>query len=121
MPDLRFGINFTPRLDVRTNPSKQRVTHGTLRQFNEFTRAGNRQGAEKKSCAGRGGRSRFFRIEASPRQNDRSARIAIGVQFFWPIVLPSADRVRPHTCLSLCPVWLGLTMRNAESGLDTGS
>jgi len=35
MPDLRFGINFIPHLDVSTNPSKQRVTHGTLCQFND--------------------------------------------------------------------------------------
>ena len=32
---VRFGINFIPRLDVRTNPSKQRVMHGTLCQFND--------------------------------------------------------------------------------------
>jgi hypothetical protein len=66
--------------------------------------------ALKKTC-----RQVDFRIEASPRQNDRSARIAIGVHFFRPIVLPPADRVRPQLRLSLCPVRLGLTMRNGET------
>jgi len=119
MPDVRFGINFVPHLDVRTNSSKQRVTHAVSIQRRLREPAIDK--ALKKSCAGRGGRSRFFRIEASPRQNDRGTRIAIGVQFFWPIVLPPADRVRLQTRLSLCPVRPGLTMRNGESGSDTGS
>jgi len=78
---VRFGINFIPRPDVGTNPSKQLCDARHAVSIQRRLSDPEIDQALKKSCAGPRRQVEIYRIEALQRQNDRCARIDIGALF----------------------------------------